>query len=157
MGGFSVRLEGGNKYKAVLDKIIAYHKGVRAGVPSGATNATTGASIAMYGIYNELGTKYIPPRPFMRRTQSENQDKWLHIIAGHLKYQEIEANSDKALGLAGESMKADIKQSIQHGSWAPDAPATVAAKARKGKSEPDHPLVDTGDLLKSIISEVYTE
>ena len=155
MSSFSVHIVGGNKYKAVLDKIIEYRKGVKAGVPSGATNATTGASIVEYGIYNELGTRYIPPRPFMRKTQAEKQDSWCHIIAGHLKNVDIQANSDKALGLCGEAMKANIKESIQHGSWVPDAPATVAAKARKGKQEPNHPLIDTGDLLKAIISEVY--
>ena len=152
---FNVEIRGGTKYKAILEKIVRYRKGVKAGVPSGATNGDTGMSIALYGLYNELGTEHIPARPFMRTTQAQRQDKWLHIIAGNLKNSDIQANSDKALGLCGEAMKGDIKESIQRGKWTPNAEATIKAKERKGKSEPDHPLVDTGDLLKSIIYEVY--
>lgn len=154
----TISISGGTKYKAVLDKIAQYRKGVKAGVPSGATNASTGASIVEYGIYNELGAPnaHIPPRPFMRDTQSQKQGKWVCVVAGKLKNREIQANSDVSLGIAGEAMKGDIKESIQRGSWTPDAEATVEAKRRKGKSDPDHPLIDTGDLLKSIICEVYS-
>lgn len=160
---FTVDISGGSKYKAILEKIVQYRKGVKAGVPSGATNGDTGMSIALYGIYNELGaeihrgekTIIIPSRPFMRETQAKRQDKWCHIIAGNLKNKDIQANSDKALGLCGEAMKGDIKESIQKGNWTPNSEATIKAKERKGKGEADHPLIDTGDLLKSIIYEVY--
>jgi hypothetical protein len=51
-------------------------------------------------------------------------------------------------------MKAHIQQTIQKGSFAPNSPKTVANKRRKGKVEPDHPLIETGQMLASIISEV---
>lgn len=153
----TVAISGGTKYKGLLEKIAQYRKGVKAGVPSGATNASTGASIVEYGIYNELGAPnaHIPPRPFMRKTQAEKQSSWEQIISGNLKFKDIQNNGDGPLVLCGEAMKGDIKENIQRGSWAPDAEATVRAKERKGKGEPDHPLIDTGDLLKSIIYEVF--
>jgi hypothetical protein len=51
-------------------------------------------------------------------------------------------------------MKADIKDSIQNGAWKPNAEATVNAKRRKGKSEPDHPLMDTGQMIAAVSYEV---
>jgi len=164
---FTVDVKGGTKYKAILEKIVRYRKGVKAGVPANATNTDTGMSIALYGIYNELGadiergekTIHIPARPFMRTTQEQRQDKWCQILAGNLKMKDIEANSDKALGLCGEAMRGDIVTSIQKGNWKPNAESTIKAKERKGKGEADHPLMDTGDLLHSIIEfnyEVYS-
>ena len=72
-----------------------------------------------------------------------------------LKFKDIKSNGDGPLVLCGEAMKGDIKESIQRGDWEPDAEATVRAKERRGKSEGGHPLIDTGDLLKSIIYEVF--
>ena len=153
----TMSISGGKKYKGLLDKIAQYQKGVKAGVPAGATNASTGASIVEYGIYNELGAPNagIPSRPFMRQTQAEKASKWDHIINGNLKFKDIKSNGDGPLVLCGEAMKGDIKESIQRGDWEPDAEATVRAKERRGKSEGGHPLIDTGDLLKSIIYEVF--
>jgi hypothetical protein len=154
---FTFSVSGGTKYKGILEKIAEYRKGVKAGVPSGATNASTGASIVEYGIYNELGAPNagIPSRPFMRKTQAEKQSSWGNIISGNLKFKDIQNNGDGPLVICGEVMKADIKENIQRGSWEPDAEATVRAKERKGKGEATHPLIDTGDLLKSIIYEVF--
>jgi hypothetical protein len=58
------------------------------------------------------------------------------------------------MGLVGEQMKAHIQQTIQKGSFQPNALKTQEAKKRKGKREYDHPLIDTGQMLASIISEV---
>jgi hypothetical protein len=91
----------------------------------------------------------------MRQTVTNHQDEWCQTVAGTLNYKEIDHNQGKrAMGLAGEQMKAHIQQTIQKGSFAPNAPKTVEAKRRKGKVEPDHPLIDTGQMLASIISEV---
>jgi hypothetical protein len=61
------------------------------------------------------------------------------------------------MGVLGEVMVADIKQTIQKGGnppFAPNSEATRKAKERRGKSEANHPLIDTGQMLESIISEV---
>lgn len=150
----NVTVTGGKKYKAALEKITRLKMSVRAGIPAGATT-TDGQSIPTYAVYNELGTSRIPARPFMRQTASNHQDDWCALLASRLNYKDISANqAKKALGLCGELMKAHIQETIQKGTFAPNAPKTVEAKRRKGKVEPDHPLIDTGQMIASIISEV---
>lgn len=148
-----VTVTGGDKYKAVLEKIARLKLTAQAGIPSGATT-TDGKSIPMYAAYNEFGTSRIPARPFMRTTANEHQNEWCETLAGALKGEILKDNAKGAMGLVGEQMKAHIQQTIQKGSFAPNAPRTVANKRRKGKVEPDHPLIDTGQMLASIISEV---
>ena len=148
-----VTVTGGDKYKAVLGKIARLKLTAQAGIPSGATT-TDGKSIPMYAAYNEFGTSRIPARPFMRTTANEHQNEWCETLAGALKGEILKDNAKGAMGLVGEQMKAHIQQTIQKGSFAPNSPKTVANKRRKGKVEPDHPLIDTGQMLASIISEV---
>lgn len=149
-----VIISGGQKYKEVLEKIASVHKGVKAGILAGATT-TDGKSIAEYAMFNELGTRNIPARPFMRQTANDKQYEWLSVLSAKLNWQSIEKNNaEDALGLTGEMMKAHIQQTIQKGQFIPDAPATVKAKARSGKVEPDHPLIDTGQMLAAISYEV---
>ena len=150
----SIQITGGTKYKAALEKIAKLRMGVKAGIPGNATT-TDGQSIAEYALFNELGTSRMPARPFMRDTANQKQSEWLQIMAHKLNYESIEKNNaEDALGLTGEMMTANIKETIQHGQFVPDAPATVEAKARGGKMEPDHPLIDTGQMLASVTYEV---
>lgn len=148
-----VTVTGGDKYKAVLEKIARLKLTAQAGIPSGATT-TDGKSIPEYAVYNEFGTSRIPGRPFMRTTANEHQNEWCETLAGALKGEILKDNAKGAMGLVGEQMKAHIQQTIQKGSFAPNAPRTVAIKRKKGKVEPDHPLIDTGQMIASIISEV---
>ena len=149
----NVTVTGGDKYKAVLEKIARLKLTAQAGIPSGATT-TDGKSIPMYAAYNEFGTSRIPARPFMRTTANEHQNERCETLAGALKGEILKDNAKGAMGLVGEQMKAHIQQTIQKGSFAPNAPRTVANKRAKGKGEPDHPLIDTGQMIASIISEV---
>ena len=149
----NVTVTGGDKYKAVLEKIARLKLTAQAGIPAGATT-TDGKSIPMYAAYNEFGTSRIPARPFMRTTASEHQNEWCETLADALKGEILKDNAKGAMGLVGEQMKAHIQQTIQKGSFAPNSPKTIANKRRKGKVEPDHPLIDTGQMLASIISEV---
>ena len=151
----TVKVTGGDKYKKFLAKLGEIAGGVKAGILEGATNRETGELIAPYAIYNEFGTKNIPARPFMRTVAKEKPKTWVSTMVGHIRGRATNpAVWKESLGLAGEQMVADIKNSIENGSWAPNAPATVAAKARKGKSEPDHPLMDTGEMLSAVSFEV---
>lgn len=149
-----VKVTGGDKYKAALEKIAKAKVTARAGIPAGATT-TDGKSIPEYAVYNEMGTSRIPARPFIRTTVKEHQSEWCDTLAASLNYKEISRDGAKrSMGLVGEVMKSHIQQTIQQGSFAPNAKKTVEAKRRKGKVEPDHPLIDTGQMLDSIISEV---
>ena len=152
--GVTVEIKGGDKYKRFLDKMAQIAGGVKAGILGGATT-TDGKSIAEYAIYNEFGTSRIPARPFMRTVAKERPKQWIGEMVRHVRGRATNpAVWKEALGLAGESMKSDIKDSIQNGSWTPNAPATVAAKTRKGKVEPDRPLIDTGQMLGAVSYEV---
>jgi HK97 gp10 family phage protein len=149
----NVRVTGGKKFEKLLKKIEELQKGVKAGVPKGATT-TEGESIPMYAYFNEVGTSRMPARPFLRQCVAENEDKWASTMR-KMTYKVIQSGKvNGILVVTGELMKAHIKQTIQKGSFAPDAPSTVKAKARKGKSEPDRPLFDTGQMKDSIDFEV---
>lgn len=154
MAAVNVEIKGGEKYKAFLAKMAQIAGGVKAGILDGATT-TDGKSIAEYAVYNELGTSRIPARPFMRTVAKEKPKTWIGMMVRHIRGRATDPAIWKdALGVAGEQMKADIKDSIQNGNWTPNAPATVAAKKRKGKVEPDHPLIDTGQMLAAVSYEV---
>jgi hypothetical protein len=138
--------------KEALQKIVDTKLAVKAGIPAGATT-TDGKSIPEYAMYNEVGTAHIPPRPFMRDTVNDKQDNWKSFLESNVDYNNIQRDKCvSVMGVLGEVMVADIKQTIQKGNFVPDAPATVKTKQRRGKSEPDHPLIDTGQLLEHGIS-----
>lgn len=149
-----VHITGGKRYEEILQKIADVKVGVKAGIPDGATS-TGGKKIAEYALYNELGTAHIPARPFLRTTLNEHQDEWCAMVANKLDVEALTKDGAKGvMGLVGETMQAHIKETIQKGSWHPNARKTIEAKMRKGKREPDHPLIDTGQMLESVINEV---
>ena len=153
--GVTVSIKGGDKYKKFLAKMAEIAGGVKAGILEGATNRVTGEPIAPYAVYNEFGTSRIPARPFMRTVAKSEPKKWVGTMVGHIRGRATDpAIWKQALGKAGEQMVKDIQNSIQNGSWTPNAPATVRAKARKGKGEPDHPLMDTGEMFAAVKFEV---
>jgi len=150
----TVSIKGGDKYKKFLAKIAEIAGGVKAGILNNATT-TDGKSIAEYAVYNEFGTSRIPARPFLRTVAKEKPKQWVGEMVRHIRGKATDpAIWKQALSVAGESMKSDIKDSIQKGNWTPNAPATVRAKARKGKVEPDHPLIDTGQMIAAVSYEV---
>lgn len=152
----TVSIDGGERLKKALDQFASTNIMVKAGVPAGATT-TDGKSIAKYAYWNEVGVpeNSLPARPFLRQAASENQDKWKSVLASNTNFASISKDNNEAvMGFVGEIMVADIKQTIQRGDFEPDSPKTVANKRRKGKKEPAHPLIDTGQMLESIISEV---
>lgn len=152
-----VSITGGERMKEALQKIVDTKLAVKAGIPAGATT-TDGKSIPEYALYNEVGTAHIPARPFMRDTVNDKQDNWKSFLESNVDYNNIERDECvTVMGVLGEVMVADIKQTIQKGGnppFAPNAEATRKAKERRGKSEANHPLIDTGQMLESIISEV---
>ena len=156
MSVVNVDIKGGGKYKKFLDVMAEIAGGVKAGILNGATT-TDGKSIAEYAAYNEFGgaNNHPPSRPFMRTVAKERPKVWVGQMVAKIRGNATKPEAWKgALVLAGESMKSDIKDSIQNGSWTPNAPATIAAKKRKGKVEPDHPLIDTGQMLAAVSYEV---
>ena len=181
--GVTVKIKGGDKYKAFLAKMAEIAGGVKAGILEKSTNANNagGANIASYAFWNEFGVSRIPvtpkmraymhyrgvhlkqdttflsipPRPFMRTVAKERPKVWVGTMVQHIRGRAKDpAIWKQALGKAGEQMVKDIQNSIQNGSWTLNAPLTVKWKAERGKSQPDKPLVDTGDMLHAVDFEV---
>ena len=178
----TVKVTGGTKYQAFLAKMAQIAGGVKAGIFGNATQAKIGgANIASYAFWNEFGTTIrvtpkmraymhyrgvhlkkettaikIPARPFMRTVaKSDAPKKWCSAMLAHIKGR---ANNPavwkQALGVAGSLMKSNIQDSIMNGNWTPNAPLTVKWKAERGKSQPDKPLFDTGDMYNAITFQV---
>lgn len=154
--GVYVEVKGGDKLNQAVQQMAGKKFSIRAGIPAGATS-TDGKSIPEYAAYNEFGTRRIPSRPFMRTTANNCQQKWVDALAKTLNIKALQGDPKSACAVVGDMMRADIVETIQRGSFTPDSPKTIAAKARKGKKEPDHPLIDTGQMIASIISEVKDE
>jgi hypothetical protein len=149
-----VSITGGERIKKALQKIVDTDIYVKAGVLEGATT-TDGMSIAAYAYWNEIGTNdgRIPPRPFLRQTVNDKQSSWKAFLDNNVDYNNIERDKcATVMGVLGEIMVADIKATIQRGNFTPNAESTRKAKERRGKSEPGHPLIDTGQLLEHGIS-----
>ena len=181
--GVTVSIEGGDKYKKFLAKMAEIAGGVKAGILEDATNANKpgGAGIAAYAVWNEFGVPSIPvpekmraymhyqgvhlkkdttsisipARPFMRTVAKEKPKTWVSAMVAHIRGHATDpARWKDALGVAGSMMKKDIQDSIQNGNWTPNAPLTVKWKAERGKSQPDKPLFDTGDMFHAVAFKV---
>ena len=156
--GVTVSVKGGDKWKKALKGVAQVGAYVQAGVLKGSTQAGgSSVPVAQYAFWNEFGAPNakIPPRPFLRNTAKTQADKWIGIIVNRVK-----GNATKrdvwidALRLCGLQMASDIRYEIENGSFMPNAQRTIDAKRRKGKTDPEHPLIDTGHLIASISSKV---
>jgi len=120
---------------------------VRVGFLEGATYPD-GTSVGLIAAIQEFGasSQGIPPRPFFRTMIAAKKREWGPALAGELKASDYDAK--KALGVLGEGIAGQLRQSIIDLISPPLAPATIA---RKGS---DKPLVDTGHMLDSVDKEV---
>lgn len=149
----TVKVSGGSKFKAAAEKIIAAakkgeHAIVRVGFLEGSTNRK-GVSIPLYAFFNEFGTKRSPPRPFFRRMIKANKGDWPKQLAGALKAADYDPV--RALALEGKEIEGQLVDSINALTSPRLAKSTIK---RKGFSKP---LIDTGDMRKSVNSEVKTK
>lgn len=146
-----------------LKKIAQIKTGAKVGILNGATYPD-GLSVATVAYINENGEMGNPRRPFMHRTMEQNGEKWVRGIKNTVNGNFSEANVIKAYDFAGQVAKADMINTIKE--WSPDdprpnAPATIAAKARKARSgkgttgiDPNRVLIDTTTMIQSIDYEV---
>ena len=135
-----------------LKKIAQMKTGARVGILNGATYPD-GLSVATVAYINENGEMRNPRRPFMHRTMEQNGEKWVRGIKNT-----VNGNFSEQVA------KADMINTIKK--WSPDdprpnAPATIAAKARKARSgkgttgiDPNRVLIDTTTMIQSIDYEV---
>lgn len=92
---------------------------------------------------------YVPPRPFMRYASmvfASTRKSIENRIAKKVFSGKITA--EQALGQIGIAMENCIVDSIQQGTWAPNAPYTVKKKGF------DKPLIETGHMWQTVSSKV---
>ncbi len=111
-----------------------------------------GLTNADVGFTHEFGTPKIPKRSFLRMPIFQKSEAILQEVkaAGALKKlaagKAIEVLAD--IGIGCESAILEAFESHGFGDWAANAPSTIE---RKGS---DSPLIDTGQLRRSITSSV---
>ena len=141
-------------FKELKNKLDTKKK-VRVGI-LGADNSRDGEPFgnAEIGLVQEMGstTKNIPPRSFIRMPLEKNAKQLASVFNTNIIRNAIEnGDIDTALELLGIKAEAIIQEAFEtqgFGQWAANAPSTAS---QKGSSSP---LIDTGELRKSISSEV---
>jgi len=142
-----VTLTGGDRleaYLADLAKKVSNASTLNVGFPEGATYPD-GTSVAMVAAINEFGapSRGIPPRPFVREgTIAKHKDEWGPQVGEALKASGMDAR--KALQGMGEIITGEMQEAIVDFTDPRNAPSTIK---RKGF---DDPLVDTGQMLRSV-------
>ncbi len=145
-------ISGGQKLAAALAKIskgVSQPATLRVGFLENA-KYPSGKSVAMIAAVNEWGRPPVqPPRPFFRNMVAAKKNEWPKAIADLLKANDYDAV--KVLGITGEAIGGQLRQSILDLWEPPLAPSTIR---RKGF---DKPLIDTSVMINSIAHEVKTK
>lgn len=100
--------------------------------------------VADVAAWNEFGTIRSPSRPFMRNSIDNNVDKIKAFGAAQVRRIAAGATSRDVLNAMGAMQKGLMQHEITEGHFVANAPSTI----RRKKS--DRPLVDTGQMRKSI-------
>jgi hypothetical protein len=116
-----------------------------------------GGDILQIAVWNEMGTKNIPERPFIRQPYDKHL-KGIKKLARFLADQVLIGNMTKrnALEALGDDFRNKVRNAIEGREYKINAPATIKRKnrtAREGEGNPI-PLIDTGRMVQSIKVEV---
>ena len=120
----------------------------------GGKSKTTKTSIAFYALMNEMGTKTIPQRSFMRSTVDENLNSYHNNIDKLLN--NITKGTDTPHSLLVKMaimVEGDIKRKIINFNTPANAESTQWAKG-KYRMKVDNPLIDTGAMLAAVTHKV---
>ncbi len=109
-------------------------------------DGTPVAQVAFWNEFGHSGTHPAPPRPFFRTCIAEHGGEWPGELGRAVKA----ANGDgaKALAVMGETIAGEIQESITALTSPALAESTIHSKGF------DKPLVDTGQMLRSVDFEV---
>ena len=130
----------GQKFFAEIDKLKSLE--VFVGYQSGDAE-DNGADVAQVAMWNELGTSHMPSRPFLRMSGDDNVDKINSMCQSSLKEVVNGGGAEQCLKKLGVFAVSLIQKKIEDGSFAPNAPSTIAKKGS------DKPLIDTGRMRQS--------
>jgi hypothetical protein len=105
-----------------------------------------GATVPMVAAIHEYGGGRVPPRPFFRPMIKDKKDEWKDLSARLMK---AHMNTETVLGILGEHISGELRQSILSVPGPPLARSTVKKKGF------DKLLVNTGLMLESIDWEIH--
>lgn len=116
-------------------------------------------TILEYAVYNEFGTKHIPPRPFMRNAIEKNSrtiEKYIEAKTNEVLEGKITGR--QALMQLGEYTRGIIIQSIATAtSWAvPLDPKTLKEKLKRGSNN-NKTLIEDRFLIKAIRYQIISK
>lgn len=144
-----VGTRGGDKWKDALAKVT---KGIHTnvGILEGGSGSG-GVSLALIGSVHEFGGKHMPQRSFLRATLEAKGNEWCQVVRQMLQ-QRLDAM--RAFTMLGEVASKDVQERIKWGIDPALESETIRRKLKRGKQEPDTPLIDTGALMEAVSYEV---
>jgi hypothetical protein len=151
----SLTIAGGDNLAAKLAQIAgklgaggSVNVGFLAGAPYPAKPGEPSLNVATVAFWNEFGTSNAPPRPFFRRMIAAKSPNWGKLVGAAVKKADYDV--PQTLGIVGEVIKGELRQSIVDLVSPPLAPYTIKKKGH------DKPLIETSLMLNSVDSEVTT-
>ncbi len=136
----------GRQFERILQELA--DKEVAVGFQHGDATEEDGTDICDIAAWNELGTEHgswiIPPRPFLRKSVDENEDKINEFIDHKASELMNGASAEQTLKDIGIFQKDLIQDKIEEGDFTPNAESTIR---KKGSSKP---LIDTGRMRQSV-------
>lgn len=126
----------------------------RVGVLGGSPQRADEMGNAEIGLIHEFGSAAagIPPRSFLRMPLEHEQKKLTDFAGSTVARNKFDKQDFKGflqlLGIVGVEIVQKAFETRGFGQWAPNAPYTVE---RKGSNQP---LIDTGQLRRSIMNDV---
>lgn len=120
-----------------------------------------GTPVAYVAAIQEFGSpgNNIPPRSFMRSTQSDKINEWRQAAAGASRQVlNNKMQAVQAMELIGMKAEGDIREKISQIDSPALRPATIKARQRRyaekgGVGNLTKPLVDTGRMITSLTSK----
>ena len=112
-----------------------------------------GMLVIDYMNINELGSKKknIPARPFFRKVLFQQRTAYINLTKEQFSLvAQGEKTARNAMITIGEYLKKVVVASIQSGSYAPNAPSTIKAKAGASK-----PLINIGNGINAVGFRIY--
>jgi len=112
-----------------------------------------GITLAGIGAVQEFGSidGRVPERSFIRMPLETGQKQIEEQVSPTMQKDMAEGNIKhifQNIGIAGEARIQEAFETGGFGEWAPNAPSTIEKKGS------DSPLIDTGNLRKSVTSKV---
>ncbi|MEE9451378.1 MAG: hypothetical protein V3V61_01315 [Gammaproteobacteria bacterium] len=146
-----LEFKGNKKIEARLKKLASVRQVVK-GYDVGFFKQSVypdGTLVTSVAFWNEFGTKFVPERPFFRTGNKKAEKPLIKLIDKLLNENDSYVLSKESVSLLGQLHASQIQKSIVDLRDPPNAVSTIDAKG--GKS---NPLIDTGEMRRSVISKV---